>query len=157
MKRKNGIKLLLGALLLSCCLYYVSGTANADEIRPVEQLPEPSQEELERQREMIASYNEEEARIREQYLNSEEDIQYYAYLDMSTAEEEIKPVILIARNTIIHRQSWVADGLNGQILDRGGNVKRNLPEFSELFPADWELPVSLANQVDLSYYTDPDE
>lgn len=47
--------------------------------------------------------------------------------------------------------------MNGQILDKNGNIKRKVPEFSELFPEDWELPVSPAKDVDLSYYAISDE
>lgn len=144
----------LVAILLVTCLM---GTANADDVMPVEPVPEVSQEEIDKQRETVVKYNEEESRIKEQYLDSEEDIQYYAYLNISTAEEELKPIILVARNTIIHRYSWVADGMNGKVLDKDGNVKREIPEFSELFPEDWEIPVSPAKNVDLSYYADPNK
>lgn len=65
--------------------------------------------------------------------------------------------LLLPIDIIIYRYSWVADGLNGQILDKNGNIKRKVPEFSELFPEDWELPVSPAKDVDLSYYAISDE
>lgn len=144
-------------ILIVGCLSFVTGTVNADSVVPVDTVPEVSQEEINKQREIVAKCDEEEAKIRERYLNSEEEIQYYAYLDMSTAEEELKPIILVARNTIIYRYSWVADGMNGKVLDREGNIKRIIPEFSELFPEDWEMPVSQAKSVDLSYYAAPNK
>lgn len=85
-------------------------------------------------------------------LNTEEDIQHYAYLDLEEAEESIRPVILQARNIIVHRQSWVADGVSGRIMRSDGSVKQELPEFHDLFPLDWEIPVTPV-EVDLSYYT----
>ena len=48
-------------------------------------------------------------------LLSEEAIQHYAYLDLDTADEELKPVILEARSRIIYRYAWVADGITGYI------------------------------------------
>ena len=155
MKRTFSVALV--AILLITCLFVVMGAASSEDIVPVDSVPEVSQEEIDNQREIAAKYNEEESRIREQYLGSEEDIQYYAYLNINTAEEELKPIILVARNTIIHRYSWVADGMSGSVLDKEGNIKREIPEFSELFPEDWEMPVSLAKNVDLSYYTAPNK
>lgn len=145
------------AAILLMYLFIVTGDANAGNVVPVNSEPEVTQEEIDKQREIIAKHSEEETKIREQYLNSEEDIQHYAYLNIRTAEEELKPIILVARNIIIHRYSWVADGMNGKVLDEDGNIKREIPEFSELFPEDWEMPVSVANNVDLSYYTAPDK
>lgn len=87
-------------------------------------------------------------------LKTEEDIQHYAYLDLDEAEESIRPVILQARNIIVHRQSWVADGVSGQILRSNGSIKQELPEFHDLFPPDWEIPVAPV-EVDLSYYAHP--
>lgn len=46
-------------------------------------------------------------------LKEEEDIQYYAYLTLDDADPSLAPVIIEARNRIIFRQSWVADGLKG--------------------------------------------
>lgn len=147
----------LVAFLLVTCLFFVTGTANADDVVPLNPAPEVSQEEIDKQREIVAKCSEEESRIREQYLDSEEDIQYYAYLNINTAEEELKPIILVARSTIIYRYSWVADGMNGEVLDKEGNIKSKIPEFSELFPEDWEIPVSPAKYVDLSYYAAPNK
>ncbi len=147
----------LVSILLVASLFILPSAAGAGVVMPADPVPEVSQEEIDKQRELTAQYNEEESRIREQYLDSEEDVQYYAYLNISTVEEEMRPIILVARNMIIHRYSWVADGMNGKVLDKEGNLKREIPEFSELFPEDWEMPVSLAKDVDLSYYAAPNK
>ena len=65
---------------------------------------------------------------------------FYAYLDLDQAQEELKPVILEARRRIIFDSSWVSDEINGRILDEDGNVIEEVPHFSEVFPEDWELP-----------------
>lgn len=139
------------------CLFILPSAAEKGVGMPVAQVTEVSLEEIERQREFVTQYNEEEAKIKEQYLVSEEDIQYYAYLDIDTADEELKPIILAARNMIIHRYSWVAEGMNGKILGKDGNIKEDVPEFSEIFPESWEMPVAMAKDVDLSYYAAPSE
>ena len=89
--------------------------------------------------------------IIEDMLKEEEDIQYYAYLTLDDADPSLAPVIIEARNRIIFRQSWVADGLKGYVHDRNGNVIEEVPQFSDLFPEDWDVPV-LPVEVDLSYY-----
>lgn len=106
--------------------------------------------------EVLPQSEESAARI-EELLQSEEDIQYYAYLNLEAAEESLKPVILAARNKIIFRYSWVADGVSGRIYGKDGNIKEELPQFSELFPADWNEPVFPVQKVDLSYYAPPVE
>lgn len=82
---------------------------------------------------------------------SEEAIQHYAYLDLDTAGDTVKPLILAARNKIIYQHSWVADEAYGEILDPDGNVKEVLPHFSDLFPLDWDVPIE-SQELDLSYY-----
>jgi len=64
-----------------------------------------------------------------------------AYLEIDDNTTIIERTqILEARKAIIFSRSWVADGLSGCILDANGNIKEILPQFSEVFPADWELP-----------------
>ena len=70
-----------------------------------------------------------------------EQAKTFAYMDVSTVSAELKTKILEARETIIFSESWVADGISGRILDKDGNIKEELPQFSELFPADWNIPV----------------
>lgn len=88
------------------------------------------------------------------FLQTEEDIQYYAHLDLTSAQDHLICVILEARNQIIHRYSWVADGREGYVYDARGNLVEQIPHFSDLFPPDWEEPVypKESLQVDLSYY-----
>lgn len=75
----------------------------------------------------------------ETYLTSE-SLEYYAYMILEDAPEEIKPVILEARKRIIESSDWVDDELDGWILDRDGNVIETMPHFHEIFPEDWENP-----------------
>ena len=84
-------------------------------------------------------------------LKTEEDIQYYAYLELESADPDIIPVILKARDMIIFRQAWVADGIQGFLHDENGDIIKPIPQFSELFPENWSVPV-MSTEVDLSYY-----
>ena len=84
-------------------------------------------------------------------LKTEDDIQYYAHLNLETAKENEKPIILEARNRIIFRNSWVSDEVNGRVLDENGNVIEELPHFSDLFPEDWDEPI-VNSKVDKDYY-----
>lgn len=97
------------------------------------------------------SFSSENDRLVQKLLQSEDDIQYYAYLNLEESDASLHPVILEARNRIIFRQSWVADGLSGLIQDSEGNVINEVPQFSDLFPADWAPPI-MSTDVDLSYY-----
>lgn len=67
-------------------------------------------------------------------------LEYYAYMILADAPEELEPVILEARNRIIHNSSWVDDELRGWVCDREGNVIEIVPRFHEIFPEDWEIP-----------------
>jgi len=73
----------------------------------------------------------------------EDSTLYYAYLlDLESADELTTSRILRARNEIIFNQeSWVADGFILEIMDSDGNVIRTAPQFSDLFPSDWEIPI----------------
>lgn len=71
----------------------------------------------------------------------ENGLEYYAYMILADAPEELRPVILEARKQIIDNSDWVADDLNGWVLDPKGNVVETLPHFHEIFPEDWEYPV----------------
>lgn len=82
---------------------------------------------------------------------SQEELNHYAYMDYASASYHLKPIILEARRRIIFQQPWVADGVQGRELDADGNVVKVLPEFHDLFPEDWDIPVS-STEVDLSYY-----
>ena len=75
----------------------------------------------------------------ETYLASE-SLEYYAYMILEDAPEELKPMIQEARKRIIESSDWVDDELDGWILDPDGNVIETLPHFHEIFPEDWETP-----------------
>lgn len=83
------------------------------------------------------------------------DAEQYAYLDPDTASPELQEKILDARNAIIFSQGWVADGHTGYIQDvRTGEILRELPTFSELFP-DWDMPTADTVPKSDSEYTEP--
>lgn len=63
-----------------------------------------------------------------------------AYTDLEQADAEMKEMIIEARNEIIFSNDWVVDDVNGYVLDRDGNIIEEVPHFSELFPADWDVP-----------------
>lgn len=84
-------------------------------------------------------------------LQSEKNIQYYAHMDLETADESLQPIILAAREKIVFRQDWVADDVDGYVVDKSGNIIEDVPHFSELFPADWEVP-TIPTEIDSSYY-----
>lgn len=75
-----------------------------------------------------------------------------AYMTLENADEQTKAAILAARNEIINNTSWVADGAYGYITDENGNVVEIVPQFSEIFPADWEIP----DETDVRSIIDPD-
>ena len=150
-------------VLVFTMLFILPGTsAFAGDVVPVEASEtkkdilwdtyEPSEEERSRMKASVLAYEEEFERIEQLYLLSEDDVQYYAHLDYDEVSEKLKPVVLTARTKIIYRYSWVADGASGQILDRNGNVVQENPQFSELFPSDWEPPVAPPMYTDLSAY-----
>lgn len=67
-----------------------------------------------------------------------------AYLDVKTAAPALKAEILEARNVIIFNETWIADGYEATVTEPNGTV-HNVPHFSELFPADWDLPIEEPN------------
>jgi hypothetical protein len=68
-----------------------------------------------------------------------ETTEYYAHLDLASASDDLKPVILDARNEIIYHSSWTVNGAAELVLPDGSVEK--LPEFSDLFPG-WDVPKS---------------
>lgn len=86
-----------------------------------------------------------------QHIQSEDDIQYFAFLNIDKADKTLKPLILMARRELIFRSSWVADGTHGRIYNADGTLREELPQFHDLFPEDWEIPVQPVT-IDLSYY-----
>ncbi len=73
---------------------------------------------------------------------SNENAAQYAYLDYEATSTVMKEKIMEARLEIIYSTDWVADGYTGYIQNvETGEVIRELPSFSEVFPSDWEIPV----------------
>lgn len=70
---------------------------------------------------------------------TQEEAEYYAYMNYDTASTELKETIMAARNQIIYSQSWVADGFECYIIAPDGTQEK-VATFSELFP-DWEMPI----------------
>lgn len=69
------------------------------------------------------------------------NVEYYAYMDIDNADENLKVIILEARKRIICSvDGWAADGVEGYVIDGDGNIKERIPCFHELFPSDWEPP-----------------
>lgn len=75
-------------------------------------------------------------------------VEYYAYMDLESADELTKDMILKARNEIIFSESWVADEVDGWVTNPDGTVAEVLPHFSELFPSDWEVPTYSVDNAD---------
>lgn len=70
-----------------------------------------------------------------------DDVNAYAYMSLEAADEITREQILAARSEIIMNTSWVDDSVNGWIRDESGAIVDTVPHFSDLFPADWEVPV----------------
>lgn len=145
-------KVYVSLLLLICLLFAMALPSVAEGVSGEEKFNgrEDQSTSTEKVSNPVNRKSEDEQRIKD-LLRDEDDIQYYAYLDLDDADPELVPVIIEARNTIIFRQSWVADGLQGFVCDRYGNLIEGVPRFSELFPEDWSVPI-LPTRVDLSYY-----
>lgn len=73
-----------------------------------------------------------------------------AYQDLNEADPEMKKQILEARETIIFSRGWVANGATGRVLDANGNVIKELPQFEDIFPSDWEVPKMLGQDTQKS-------
>lgn len=64
----------------------------------------------------------------------------YAYMNLDSAGEAAKPLIRQARNVVIAQRGWVTEGNRGEIRDQNDNIIEELPQFYDIFPADWEVP-----------------
>ncbi len=72
-------------------------------------------------------------------IDKEREVSRLAYMNLDQASEAMQEKILQAREEIIFSKSWVADGLQGFVYDKDGNVIEEVPQFSEIFPADWDM------------------
>ena len=148
--RRKAVLLLLLVCLMSVSVLAIAENGRGEEKDSIEEIQTYASESMENSEYRDNGPSEEDLMIND-LLKDEEDIQYYAYLDLETADPDLAPVIIKARDIIIFRQSWVADGVRGFVYDRNGNVIEEVPQFSELFPEDWSVPI-LPTGVDLSYY-----
>jgi len=84
----------------------------------------------------------------------------YAYLDLDGASDELAEKILEARTNIIYSRDWVADGCFGYVIGENGEVVRELPQFHDVFPEDWDIPDGNEGSTESSeepfVYEDPD-
>lgn len=71
-------------------------------------------------------------------FSSSEELRHYAYMDLESAPDDIKPIIRKAREKIIRNTSYAADDVDCYVVDSEGNIIKELPHFSEIFPSDWE-------------------
>ena len=85
-------------------------------------------------------------------------VQTFAHMDYDIAAPELQESILEAREEIImDHPGWVADGYEGRVINvETGETVRELPEFHEVFPEDWEVPVE-AVVTDSAETFDPTE
>lgn len=77
-----------------------------------------------------------EANVQQEWTN----VESIAYMSLDDVDVETQSQILQARNEIIFNTSWVADDVNGRVVDENGNVIETLPHFSDVFPSDWDIP-----------------
>lgn len=75
-------------------------------------------------------------------IDKEREVSRLAYMNLDQASEAMQEKILQAREEIIFSKSWVADGLQGFVYDKDGNVIEEVPQFSEIFPADWDMTIA---------------
>lgn len=78
-------------------------------------------------------------------------------MDITSADAETKDAIFKARETVIYNESWVADGVRGRVIGVDGKVKEVLPEFHDLFPADWEIPVHEQTEDEIETAAEPND
>ena len=65
-----------------------------------------------------------------------------AYMNIDSVSEPMQEKILQAREEVIYSKSWVADGYEGTITNpETGEVIETVPEFHDIFPEDWEIPI----------------
>lgn len=69
-----------------------------------------------------------------------------ANMDVSNADAEMQATILEAREQVILSESWVAEGVSGRILDKGGKVVEILQSFMNCFLQIGKCPYLLLNR-----------
>lgn len=81
----------------------------------------------------------------------QKELEYYAYMNLESVDEEMEYLVLNARNEIIMETSWVADGVKGYVVDENDKIVREVPHFYEVFPADWQMPVFPTEKTNLGH------
>lgn len=79
-----------------------------------------------------------------------------AYKNAETASPALRDEILEARKVIIFNETWIADGFEATVTEPDGTVYR-VPHFSDLFPSDWNLPVSEPTSMNMGTVTRGDK
>lgn len=77
-------------------------------------------------------------------------VEEMAYCDLETTPAALHDEIIAARKEIIYNQSWTVDG-QCVLIAPDGTVEK-LPEFYDLFPADWEVPTSSPDAEEIVPY-----
>ena len=67
-------------------------------------------------------------------------IRALAYSDLESADSVTQQKILDAREQVIFSQSWVVEG-RAYVTDAEGNIIRESPQFYDIFPEEWDVPV----------------
>lgn len=81
---------------------------------------------------------------------AEMSVEELAYCNLETAPAALHDEIVSAREDIIFSQSWTVDG-QCVLIAPDGTVEE-LPEFYDLFPANWDIPASAVDSVDITPY-----
>lgn len=77
-------------------------------------------------------------------------VEELAYCNLETAPAALQDEIVAAREDIIYSKSWTVGGQCVLICPDG--TVEDLPEFYDLFPADWDIPASAVDSVDITPY-----
>jgi len=85
----------------------------------------------------------------------QEELEHFAYMNLETADKALESKILEARSEIILNTSWVVNGVRGYIVDDDNNIVREIPQFYEIFPSDWDVPVFPAEEASQETYATP--
>lgn len=85
-------------------------------------------------------------------LNDFLDVAQYAYRDIDLASDLMKEKIVNAREEIILNTTWTIDNQCWTYDENGERV--DLPEFYDIFPADWDLPKEKTDNTEVTIFAD---
>lgn len=77
-------------------------------------------------------------------------VEELAYCNLEIAPAALHDEIIAARENIIYSRSWTVDG-QCVLIAPDGTVEK-LPEFYDLFPADWDVPTSNVDAEEIALY-----